>query len=278
MSNIRIGRNDPCPCGSGKKYKHCCIDKELPEFSEADNTDLLKISGYGSEVYEKAELDKFGRFYIETTADEKFEVRKVEKGYIVKDIIPPVNTMPAKNYRTVEFNDIQRQKLLKHNPNYEQIDIGRHNYFDGIVEGGHFGWERADGFTSSRGKISKLFIRQALGNYILNVNLFPPKAEYKSVDDFIQTGFSIYTQTNKLDFTSKEGKLFFEGNQVFAVLSLYDKDSLSIDDMFSQSPKEYNVCFDIVIGKPIFILKIQGKGLKISVINEKVIDVTSLKI
>ena len=23
----RIGRNDPCPCGSGKKYKHCCMRK-----------------------------------------------------------------------------------------------------------------------------------------------------------------------------------------------------------------------------------------------------------
>jgi preprotein translocase subunit SecA len=23
-SNKRVGRNDPCPCGSGKKYKHCC--------------------------------------------------------------------------------------------------------------------------------------------------------------------------------------------------------------------------------------------------------------
>lgn len=22
--SIKIGRNDPCPCGSGKKYKHCC--------------------------------------------------------------------------------------------------------------------------------------------------------------------------------------------------------------------------------------------------------------
>jgi hypothetical protein len=22
-----IGRNDPCPCGSGKKYKKCCMDK-----------------------------------------------------------------------------------------------------------------------------------------------------------------------------------------------------------------------------------------------------------
>jgi preprotein translocase subunit SecA len=21
----RIGRNDPCPCGSGKKYKQCCM-------------------------------------------------------------------------------------------------------------------------------------------------------------------------------------------------------------------------------------------------------------
>ncbi|MCX7829146.1 MAG: SEC-C metal-binding domain-containing protein [Thermanaerothrix sp.] len=19
-----MGRNDPCPCGSGRKYKHCC--------------------------------------------------------------------------------------------------------------------------------------------------------------------------------------------------------------------------------------------------------------
>jgi preprotein translocase subunit SecA len=21
----KIGRNDPCPCGSGKKYKNCCM-------------------------------------------------------------------------------------------------------------------------------------------------------------------------------------------------------------------------------------------------------------
>ena len=24
MTNIKIGRNQPCPCGSGKKFKHCC--------------------------------------------------------------------------------------------------------------------------------------------------------------------------------------------------------------------------------------------------------------
>ncbi|MGE4349371.1 MAG: YchJ family protein [Candidatus Berkiella sp.] len=25
QSQNKIGRNDPCPCASGKKYKHCCI-------------------------------------------------------------------------------------------------------------------------------------------------------------------------------------------------------------------------------------------------------------
>jgi uncharacterized protein YecA (UPF0149 family) len=24
----KIGRNDACPCGSGKKYKKCCMAKE----------------------------------------------------------------------------------------------------------------------------------------------------------------------------------------------------------------------------------------------------------
>lgn len=25
----KIGRNDPCPCGSGKKYKNCCMNKDM---------------------------------------------------------------------------------------------------------------------------------------------------------------------------------------------------------------------------------------------------------
>jgi hypothetical protein len=24
----RPGRNDACPCGSGKKFKHCCVSKK----------------------------------------------------------------------------------------------------------------------------------------------------------------------------------------------------------------------------------------------------------
>ncbi len=34
----KIGRNDPCPCGSGKKYKKCCMMKEEASDPEPDTS------------------------------------------------------------------------------------------------------------------------------------------------------------------------------------------------------------------------------------------------
>lgn len=56
---VKIGRNDPCPCGSGKKYKKCCLSDDRTilnldtflndlkdDFAEYDMEELLKtISG-----------------------------------------------------------------------------------------------------------------------------------------------------------------------------------------------------------------------------------------
>ncbi len=44
----KIGRNQPCPCGSGKKYKHCCIDKlisDSPSVKIRDELDVLMEKG-----------------------------------------------------------------------------------------------------------------------------------------------------------------------------------------------------------------------------------------
>ncbi|OWA35874.1 hypothetical protein B9G55_08275 [Saccharibacillus sp. O16] len=41
---MKIGRNDPCYCGSGKKYKKCCIDKE-PHFVDSTKfAEFLKVN------------------------------------------------------------------------------------------------------------------------------------------------------------------------------------------------------------------------------------------
>ena len=34
VKKIKVGPNDPCPCGSGKKYKKCCRDKDLAAGSQ----------------------------------------------------------------------------------------------------------------------------------------------------------------------------------------------------------------------------------------------------
>ncbi len=33
------GRNDPCPCGSGRKHKHCCLDRQRPTAPQRYFTD-----------------------------------------------------------------------------------------------------------------------------------------------------------------------------------------------------------------------------------------------
>jgi len=41
---MKIGRNDPCPCGSGKKYKKCCLKKdELKKAISLPNETLNEI-------------------------------------------------------------------------------------------------------------------------------------------------------------------------------------------------------------------------------------------
>jgi hypothetical protein len=32
-AQAKVGRNDRCPCGSGKKYKNCCADKRASRMS-----------------------------------------------------------------------------------------------------------------------------------------------------------------------------------------------------------------------------------------------------
>jgi len=63
----KVGRNDPCPCGSGKKYKKCCIDKDdIANQTDADvdmDTPPLEevedFANYAREQINHSGLDKF---------------------------------------------------------------------------------------------------------------------------------------------------------------------------------------------------------------------------
>lgn len=52
----KIGRNDPCPCGSGKKYKKCCLDKKVQETSEAQTRYNPKQLKWEQEVFKRLDV------------------------------------------------------------------------------------------------------------------------------------------------------------------------------------------------------------------------------
>lgn len=53
-TRTKIGRNEPCPCGSGKKYKHCCLKKDQEKTSKP------------------IELDEKGTHYLRQTMEKEF--------------------------------------------------------------------------------------------------------------------------------------------------------------------------------------------------------------
>ncbi len=78
----RVGRNEPCPCGSGKKYKHCCI--------EEDNLRLQKSSSLPGRTYHEVFNDA-ERFLTPVNIDHTslVELISYDPTKIPKEVLKP---------------------------------------------------------------------------------------------------------------------------------------------------------------------------------------------
>jgi hypothetical protein len=45
----RVGRNEPCPCGSGKKYKNCCIEKDQQRLRQSSALPGVTLQEWAAE-------------------------------------------------------------------------------------------------------------------------------------------------------------------------------------------------------------------------------------
>ena len=68
----RIGRNDQCPCGSGKKFKKCCVGKQAvqapPQIETPSvNREVKKIQDYA--ITQKATMLSLGVFILFSTEE-----------------------------------------------------------------------------------------------------------------------------------------------------------------------------------------------------------------
>lgn len=75
---MKIGRNDPCPCGSGKKHKRCCLGKLITEYAEpkAAKAPIGRLSIMRSKkilINDPKLMNKFNKIVPRNIAGESFK-------------------------------------------------------------------------------------------------------------------------------------------------------------------------------------------------------------
>ena len=101
--NKKPGRNDPCPCGSGKKYKNCCLKHENSiRFEFVDPYEAIHTCAWCCKnIPEDSEVFSLGakarpEVHIEKYAGTAIMISIVTVGKKVSAIIP-ANDSDAKN-------------------------------------------------------------------------------------------------------------------------------------------------------------------------------------
>lgn len=69
----KIGRNEPCPCGSGKKYKRCCGKNAAPKLSEAKTDETATAAGFDPSQFDQDQINQMSQM-----------MKKLPKGQIQK--------------------------------------------------------------------------------------------------------------------------------------------------------------------------------------------------
>ena len=92
---VKVGRNDPCPCGSGIKYKKCCLGKD----TQVDrDPGAMYAQRYKIRLKEEADIDG---------------IRKA--GQLVLDTFEQIRDMMRPGVETDEINTIVHEFTIKNN-------------------------------------------------------------------------------------------------------------------------------------------------------------------
>ncbi len=181
----KIRRNDPCPCGSGKKYKRCCLDMKkpvieksipIPEIPSISPLALMRFQDDLMEDNEKFEniskdLEKNRKISLRNSILERWNLKKIRQ-MTTSEIIDKLKSMNLR-FEIEEFKN-QAENYIS------AIDLSEDFYYtqdfhsEGLDE--DFIW---------------------LGIMELWNRLIPEKINMEMIDDFMWEG---YSSLNKDDY------------------------------------------------------------------------------
>jgi len=228
---MKKGRNAPCPCGSGKKYKKCCLNKDQQQTRMLFNNDIQTKVNYKIKKNPPQAVSNEIRPYV------------IAKMCEPENSMPILNKMPAltkrlknqhlpSNIRPLSTNEIIQQ-LSKRNVEFDEtLFIERSQKFDSA-------WELSESLwpTQARSKkdISDFCCLAAciLWERFYDENKIK-KPSFEMIDDFMENGYKAKNDNEKIDLWMKAWT---------GLKSLYDIPKYSVeqlDQMFNGTQSLYN--------------------------------------
>lgn len=74
----KVGRNDPCPCGSGKKFKKCCENKMIGKRFMATKIDTSSLQGKVNKAFNVTSVFNPSAAPVEKKEEPAKQEQKVE--------------------------------------------------------------------------------------------------------------------------------------------------------------------------------------------------------
>ena len=97
MKTLKVGRNDPCPCGSGLKHKKCCLGNSETGIEDFEATYVRK---YNIRLKKADDIDgirKAGRLVLDTL---DLVESKIKPGITTDDLNTLAHEFTVKNGAT----------------------------------------------------------------------------------------------------------------------------------------------------------------------------------
>jgi tetratricopeptide (TPR) repeat protein len=110
---LKVGRNDTCPCGSGKKYKKCCEKKEVVPITSIVDNELMQIQqdifGFAMSHYQ----EEMEEILYEEYEGVDFPHEDLENVFMITGFTWGIFTVPVKgNKRIIDLFITQNQTKI----------------------------------------------------------------------------------------------------------------------------------------------------------------------
>jgi hypothetical protein len=211
----RVGRNDPCPCGSGKKYKKCCLEKSFTQIGKDESIkqglvqELLKF--FRQRIYNERFKDVVALFWDDFNPTEFLEGDSLEHAeinfweWVVHDWVDEVSgnslvDLYLQNKKAVPLEEQRILTMLKNSVlslyEVQEVFPEKGLLLKDLIRGGQFDVrEKAATRNLAKWDILATRLLQVDGLCIMSGAAYPYPIRFK--DDILRDILSLYKRYRK---------------------------------------------------------------------------------